>query len=302
MRSSRGNLVSQSRSVIRASTISQFPRGETTVSNGNQLWIYDPTHHVVYEGSSGSTSAASPFGTSSSAENQLTLNLIQPIFSQSNASSPTSTSLNGRRASVVHVTGRPSSSGTAPDYSGDVYIDPSSDLPLKMVLNLEGFAQVDLDFSLLTLNQTLPASLFSFTPPAGTRVASLTQVSATPTGSTLTLAQAEQVAGYHLLSIPSGQSSYQLEGVDVVAAQSGQVFVLHYVSSDQSQSFSIIEGKGLANEALPAGTTLSLRGTTATYSTSSDNPTLAWKEQGLGIRISGDLDEQEALKIANLLT
>nr|BBH93466.1 hypothetical protein KTA_16650 [Thermogemmatispora argillosa] len=293
----------RSRSQILRSTLSEFPAGELTISNGEQLWIYNPARHIVYTGSVASQSTqggSALFGSSSSPANQLTLNLIDPIFSQSRATvTSQAVTVDGHRATVVHVTSQqPATSG--PDYSGDVYLDYSSHLPLKLVLNLQGFAQVTLELPTLELNRPLADSLFTFRPPANVQVASLLQASATPTSGTLTLGQAEQLAGYHLLSIPTSQSAYQLEGVDVLTTASGQVFVLHYLKGDQS--FSILEGKALAAEPLPSGTTLTLRGTTATYSTSSDNPTLAWKEQGLGIRVSGDLDEQEAIAVANLLT
>ncbi|MBX5451256.1 LolA family protein [Thermogemmatispora sp.] len=293
----------KSRSQILRSTLSEFPAGELTISNGEKLWIYNPARHIVYTGSIASQSnqgGSALFGSSSSPANQLTLNLIDPIFSQSRASlTSQSITIDGHSATVVHVSSQQSAT-SGPDYSGDVYLDRSSNLPLKLVLNLQGFAEVTLQLPTLELNRPLADSLFNFTPPANVQVAPLLQASATPTSGTLTLGQAEQLAGYHLLSIPSSQSAYQLEGVDILTTSSGQIFVLHYLKGDQS--FSILEGKALANEPLPSGTTLTLRGTTAIYSASSDNPTLAWKEHGLGIRISGDLDEQEALAIANLLT
>jgi outer membrane lipoprotein-sorting protein len=290
----------RSRSLILRSTLSDFPVGELTVSNGEKLWIYNPTRHIVYTGNINSQDGSALFGSSSNPVNQLTLNLIDPIFSQSQATlASQTTTVDGHSATVVHVTSQ-QSAASGPDYSGDVYLNRSNDLPIKLILNLQGFAQVTLQLPTLELNRSLADSLFSFTPPANAQVAPLLQASATPTSGTLTLGQAEQLAGYHLLSIPSSQSDYQLEGVDVLSTASGQVFVLHYLQGDQS--FSILEGKALANEPLPSGTTLTLRGTTATYSTSSDNPTLAWKEQGLGIRISGDLDEQEAIAIANQLS
>ncbi|WP_376795340.1 outer membrane lipoprotein carrier protein LolA [Thermogemmatispora sp.] len=290
----------RSRSQILRSTLSDFPAGELTVCDGQRLWIYHPTRHIVYSGSLSGQGGSAIFGSSSNPVNQLTLNLIDPVFRQSRATlASQEATVAGHTAIVIHVTSQ-QVANAGPDYSGDVYLDRRSDLPLKLVLNLQGFAQVTLQLSTLELNRPLSDSLFRFTPPADVQVVPLLQASATPTSGTLTLGQAEQLAGYHLLSLPSSQSAYQLEGVDVLTSTSGQVFVLHYLKGDQS--FSILEGQALANEPLPSGIRLTLRGTTATYSTDSDNPTLAWKEQGLGIRISGDLDEQEAIAIANLLS
>jgi outer membrane lipoprotein-sorting protein len=289
---------SKSRSLVERSTIAQFPAGEIIVSNGTQLWIYDAAQHTVYEGQADGN-GSSAFGSSSSPANQLTLNLIDAIFQSSNASLVSApATVNGHQALVIQVTsGQPAANG--PDYAGQIYLDRQSDLPLQLSLNLDGFAQVTLTLTDLELNRALPESLFSFTPPPGTRVNALSQASPTPATGTLTLAQAEQVAGYHLLSIPSTESNYQLEGVDVLTTANGAIFVLHYLMG--GASFSIIEGRPLAQEPLPAGSTLTVRGTTATYATADDNPTLSWKEQGLGIRISGDLDEQQAVAIATVL-
>jgi anti-sigma factor RsiW len=105
-------------------------------------------------------------------------------------------------------------------------------------------------------------------------------------------------AGYHLLSIPSTQAAYQLHGVDALGAPGNQIFTLNYVMGNST--FAISEGKSLAN--LPiSGQQVSVRGTTATLSTSGNSTTLTWTEKGVGIQITGNVSNAELLTIANLL-
>ena len=142
-------------------------------------------------------------------------------------------------------------------------------------------------------------SLFTFVPPPGTRVLPLS--AATPTGSSgsLTLAQAEQQAGYHLLSIPSSHPEYQLQGVDALGAPGSQIYTLHYVKG--SLTFTISQGKSLAN--LPvSGQQLSLRGTSATLANTGGTTTLVWTEKGIGIQIAGNLTQEQVVAIANILS
>ncbi|HYX49047.1 MAG TPA: DUF4367 domain-containing protein, partial [Ktedonobacteraceae bacterium] len=120
----------------------------------------------------------------------------------------------------------------------------------------------------------------------------------TQSTNTLSLQQAQLQAGYHLLSIPTSQSVYRLQGVDALGAPGNQIFTLNYVMG--SSTFTISEGKSLAN--LPiSGQTVSVRGTTATLSSSGNNTTLTWTEKGIGHQIAGNLSKHELLTIANLL-
>jgi len=66
-------------------------------------------------------------------------------------------------------------------------------------------------------------------------------------------------------------------------------------------TFTISEGKPLAN--LPvSGQQVSLRGTTATLSSSNGSSTLTWTEKGIGIQIAGKLSNQHIEVIAKLLS
>jgi len=271
-----------------------------TVSNGKQAWQYNPVKKVVYTGP-----VSENAGTTRD-ENQFIMNIVQTVFTRSDATLVSSSAnVNGHDAYDVHVTsrasGQPASPGAGSDnltYDGNVYIDKTSTLPLRVKLTIQGFGEVTLDLPTLVLNQPVASSLFTFMPPPGVQVLPFPKTSTTNTGS-ISLEQAQQQAGYHLLSIPASHSEYQLQGVDALGAPGNQIFTLNYVKGNTT--FAISEGKSLAN--LPgSGQQVSLRGTTATLSSSGSTMTLTWTEKGVGIQIAGNLSENELVSIANLLS
>jgi len=151
---------------------------------------------------------------------------------------------------------------------------------------------------MLTLNQPIDNSLFTFVPPAGVKVLPFPQP--TPDTGSLTLSQAQQQAGYHLLSIPTSQAAYTLQSVDALGAPGNQIYTLNYLYTQGNVKFSISEGKALAN--LPTtGQQLRLRGTTGTVSTVGNITTLSWTENGVGLQIAGQLGSDQLVAIANLL-
>jgi outer membrane lipoprotein-sorting protein len=303
----------KNRTVVLQSTVTRFPTGSITVFNGKQLWQYDPVKKVVYTGpsSSGSgagTPPATPSANGSNAGgNQVVsiLNLVQSVFTRSNATLVSSTaSVNGIETYELHVTPQSAAaSGVGGsrnfNYDGDVYLNKSTTLPMRVNLMIQGIGQVTLDLPSLVLNQSLENNLFTFVPPAGVKVLPLQQESnPTDTGS-ITLAQAEQQAGYHLFSIPASETGYQLLGVDALGAPGNQIYALNYTMG--STTFTISEGKPLAN--LPvSGQPVSLGRTTATLSSSNGSSTLTWTENGTGIQITGKLSNQQIEAIAKLLS
>ena len=113
-------------------------------------------------------------------------------------------------------------------------------------------------------------------------------------------AQAQQEAGYHLLSIPGTQTSYQLRGVNALGAPGSQIYTLNYMKG--SASFTIAEGKPLANLPGSGGQQVGLRGTSGTLSKSNGSTTLSWTENGIGITITGPLSNDQVVAIAKLLS
>jgi outer membrane lipoprotein-sorting protein len=294
----------KSRTVVLQSTIKQFSTGLITISNGEQVWQYDPAKKVVYTGQVSNNTGTSATGTGRD-QTQFAMNIVQLVFTHSNATLVSSSaSINGHAAYDLQVTSQASaqsnSTGSGPGnfhYNGDVYIDKASMLPLQVKLTIQGFGQVTLGLPTLVLNQPVDNSLFTFVSPTGVQVLPFPKTTTSDTG-TITLEQAQQQAGYHLLSISSSHTAYQLQGVDALGAPGNQIFAFNYAMGNAT--FVISEGKSLAN--LPvSGQQVSVRGTTATVTSSGNTITLTWTEKGVGIQIAGNVSKNELLTIANLL-
>jgi outer membrane lipoprotein-sorting protein len=294
----------KSRTVVLQSTIKQFSTGSITVSNGKQVWQYDHAKKVVYTGQVSNNTGTPTAGTGRD-QTQFIMNIVQSVFTHSNATLVSSSaSINGHDAYDIQVTSpasaQSSSTGSGSgnfNYNGDVYIDKASMLPLQVKLTIQGFGQVTLGLPTLVLNQPVDNSLFIFVPPTGVQVLPFPKTTTSDTGA-ITLEQAQQQAGYHLLSIPSSHTEYQLQGVDALGAPGNQIFTLNFAKGNTT--FAISEGKSLAN--LPvSGQQVSVRGTTATLSSSGNTITLTWTERGVGMQIAGNVSKDELLTIANLL-
>ena len=294
----------KSRTVVLQSTIKQFSTGSITVSNGKQVWQYDHAKKVVYTGQVSNNTGTPTAGTGRD-QTQFIMNIVQSVFTHSNATLVSSSaSINGHDAYDIQVTSpasaQSSSTGSGSgnfNYNGDVYIDKASMLPLQVKLTIQGFGQVTLGLPTLVLNQPVDNSLFIFVPPTGVQVLPFPKTTTSDTGA-ITLEQAQQQAGYHLLSIPSSHTEYQLQGVDALGAPGNQIFTLNFAKGNTT--FAISEGKSLAK--LPvSGQQVSVRGTTATLSSSGNTITLTWTEKGVGMQIAGNVSKDELLTIANLL-
>jgi len=294
----------KSRTVVLQSTIKQFSTGSITVSNGKQVWQYDHAKKVVYTGQVSNNTGTPTAGTGRD-QTQFIMNIVQSVFTHSNATLVSSSaSINGHDAYDIQVTSpasaQSSSTGSGSgnfNYNGDVYIDKASMLPLQVKLTIQGFGQVTLGLPTLVLNQPVDNSLFTFVPPTGVQILPFPRTTTSDTGA-ITLEQAQQQAGYHLLSIPSSHTGYQLQGVDALGAPGNQIFTLNFAKGNTT--FAISEGKSLAN--LPvSGQQVSVRGTTATLSSSGNTITLTWTEKGVGMQIAGNVSKDELLTIANLL-
>lgn len=294
----------KSRALVQKSTLSQFVTGLLEVDDGQQLWQYNPRTRVVYTGSaSSSISTTSRFGENQDSDvPQLILSLVQDIFEHSVATLVSQTeTVNGHPVYMIHVSPQPQTGSSATDglsYDGTVSLDRQTRLPLALDLTLQGLGLVHLAVVNLQLNTSLSADLFTFSPPPGVTVEPFPAGSTTSGSGSLSLQQAEQQAGYHLLSIPSAQTAYQLQSIDALGAPGNQIYTLTYTF--RGQTFTLSEGKALAN--LPvSGQSLSLRGTTGTLAVNGSTTTLSWTEKSVGIQISGPLNKQQVLAVAGLL-
>ncbi len=293
-----------SRSEVRQSTLADLAVGTIFVSDGKQQWQYNPQQKVVFHGSVQQNSnglAGTGFAGTSSGQSQLVLNLVQNILTQSDGTlKPSSSSIAGQQVADVHVvpqSGALAAGSGSVTYDGDVYISKETQLPVRFSLNIQGLGNIVLDLQGLALNQPVAAALFSFNVPAGAKL----EPFPTPTASTgsLSLSQAQQQAGYHLLHIPDVQTAYTLQSVNALGAPGSEIYTLLYKQGDNSVT--LAEGKSLANLSGSSGKQITVRGTIAQLSTENTLKTLSWTENGVGVRITGEISETQLVAIAGLL-
>ena len=290
---------------VHQSTLSQVGAGSVTVTDGKQVWQYDAQKNVVYNGPLPANASGSQQNTglagNGGGQSQSFLNLIQTLFNHSTGTLRPDTTINGHPVYDVHVVPQNTSEGGGSqnfNYTGEVYIDKGNQLPVKIDLDLSNQGKVVFDFPKLEINSTIPGTTYTFTPPAGAKIRPLQDAANNPGTGALTLAQAQKQAGYHLFSIPPDQADYALSGVTALGIQGSQTYSLNYMKGNLA--FTIAEGKPLAN--LPGdGQPVQLRGTNGTLATSNGISTLAWTENGVGIHITGKLDNDQIVAIAKSL-
>ena len=295
----------KNRTVVLQSSIGQFTNGSIIVSDGKQIWQYNPQQKVAYNAQISASGTGTPTLTSGEAaadQSLVIFNLVRSFFTHSNGALVSSSgNVDGHAVYDIAITPQAQTSGSGAsnlNYSGDIFLDKTTHLPLSVKLSIQGEGQIALDFPMLTLNQQIDQTLFTFTPPPGVKV--LPFPKDTSASGSLTLAQAQQQAGYHLLSIPTSKTAYQLLSVDALGAPGNQIYTLNYQTQPNIQ-FTISQGKPLAN--LPvAGQHINLRGTTGTISTAGSAPSISWTEKGVGIQIAGQLSAAQLTTIANLLS
>ena len=287
-----------SRTVVQQSTIPNVAEpGMVTVDNGKQLWQYEPNQKIVYTGSVQANNNGL-VGTTAG-QGLFFSGILQTILTHSSAELVSSSaSINGQSADELHIVPQDQATASNIDYDGYIYIAKATQLPVEADLSIQTLGKLKLEITQLDLNPAIPASTFTFAVPSGVKVLPLQQASTT--GGTLTLSEAQQQAGYHLLSISSSQSSYTLQSIDALGAPGSQIYSLHYTQG--KLSFTIAEGKALAN--LPAsGQSIMVRNTNASLSSDSGSTTLAWTEKGVGIRITGQgLNQSQIVAIAKILS
>ncbi|HXZ05521.1 MAG TPA: hypothetical protein VEH81_11845, partial [Ktedonobacteraceae bacterium] len=191
----------KSRTVVLQSTLRQFSIGTITINNGKQIWQYDPAKKIVYTGQGNTT--ATPIASTGRDQTQPLMNIVQLVFTHSNATLVSSSaSVNGRDVYDLQVISsastQPGSTGSGTfNYNGDVFIDKKSLLPVQEQLAIRGFGEVTVNLPILVLDQPVDNSLFTFVPPAGVKVLPFPKTTSADTG-TLSLEQAQLQAGYHL--------------------------------------------------------------------------------------------------------
>lgn len=292
----------KSRNETLTSTLPQAVAGSLTVSDGKKMWQYDPSQKVVYVGPAQQSSSI--LAVPGRGQVQLLLNTLLSVFGSSTGTLVSDkASVDGKTAYQVHVVPQESSdqggSNTGSlSYQGEVYIDKSSEQPLRMDLALASLGPVSMHFDTFELNAPVDSEKFTFVVPAGVKEEALPTASSS-NSDLLSLAQAQKKAGYHLLGISGDHSEYILNGVTTLGTPKNAIYLLNYMQG--SQDFTIAEGAPLANLEGAAGQSLSLRSTNATFAQINNLGSLSWTEKGIGIRVTGHLTQDQETTIAQLL-
>ncbi len=314
----------KSRQLIRSSTIAQYIQGETTVINGSHIWQYDPSHHVVYTGTlsdSAANNSSSLISGLTTGQNFSFLPLLKLVLGRGTGTlQATPLTIDGHTVDDIHVVSNVSSSDTsangsssdtpggapgissALNYNGEVYLDKSSQLPVQLNLSLGGIGRIILNLPTFEINPELDNNLFTFQTPADAKEQPWQASNANNLGGTtqLTFVQAQQEAGYHLLSVPADQSAYELEEVSALGIPGQSVYELRYTKGNLT--FLVIEGKPLANLPAPADSQhLHVREHDATILQQGDWQALTWTEQSKGITIYGNVSRDDLLALAQIL-
>lgn len=298
----------KSRTNVLRTTLPQVTAGAITITNGQRIWRYDPAKKVVYSGPV-QTNASGTGGTGlaggNGGQSQLLLNFVQSVITRSKGTLQSSTeTINGHPVydvSVVPQGGVSNAGGSDSglDYTGDIFIDQATQLPLRIALNIQGIGKLTLNLLTLQLNANIPDTTFVFKAPVGVKTEPLPNNSGNLSGS-ISFVQARRQAGYHLLSIPADQSDYVLQGVTVLGAAGSQIYTLNYMKG--STGFTIAQGTSLANLPATDAQQISVRGIIASLTSANGTTTLAWTEKGIGIRITGALSKDQAVAIAGMLS
>ncbi len=113
------------------------------------------------------------------------------------------------------------------------------------------------------------------------------------------VAQIQQQAGYHLLSIPVSELGYVLDAIGVTGSAGNQIYTLSY--REKETAITIEQGRSLSFMTY-SGQQVKMRGTTATIFHSYTNTVLAWTEKGIGVRIHALLQNEQLIHLAKELT
>ena len=168
----------KSRTNVLRTTLPQVTAGAITVTNGQRIWQYNPAKKVVYSGPV-QTNASGTGGTGlaggNGGQSQLLLNFVQSVITRSKGTLQSSTeTINGHPVydvSVVPQGGVSNAGGgdSGLDYTGNIFIDQATQLPLRIALNIQGIGKLTLNLLTLQLNANIPDTTFVFKAPAGVK-------------------------------------------------------------------------------------------------------------------------------------
>ena len=267
--------------------------GAVAVSDGQQVWIYDPDENEVLTGD------VNAFGSEEHLANPR--DLIRLVdegieWAQEHADAELLGEEDVAGVPTYKLGFTPKEDVELPiPVTGEatLWVDQERWVILKAHFVVEGVAEGSMLVRSFELNIGIDDVLFEFEVPEGAQVIAIDAKRPTHLSLDEALAEAE------FLLVPS----YVPEGVtliDVFKLQEGYVF--YYDHSETS--FTIIQGPFPMDREIPgAKTEVTVRGQTATLIADQvqGNSLLTWTENGIRIAIAGHIDQEEIVKVAESL-
>lgn len=266
--------------------------GGITVSDGHQVWMYQPSQNEVVVGELGADGAA----LSPREMIQYMDEVIQRVLDTSDVKLVGEEEVAGVATYKLELTPTDDAESVLPPGGkATLWVDKERWVILQAHFTGEPLGQARMLVRSFELNTGLADDLFQFEVPDGVQVTNLEDKQPVP----LTLDEARAQAGFPLL-VPS----YLPEGATLVEVLAvGEAIILHYDHS--TTSFTIVQGSVTNRMPLPAGSQeseVAMRGQTATLISDGDsNRLLTWVEDGVTITIAGRISQDEILEVAESL-
>jgi outer membrane lipoprotein-sorting protein len=266
--------------------------GNLMVTDGEQVWLYEPDRNRVQMGGAGEVEMPLPQEILTSFQEE-----IQEVLDVSDVELAGEESVAGREAYKLTVNPREDAQQELLPGNGmaTLWVDKEQWIILKATYEANAFGTGDMEVQSFELNPGVADGLFHFEVPEGATVIDVEQQKPQP----LTLEEAMAQAAFPLL-VPA----YVPEGATLVEVfRVADSFVLRYDHST-SVSFAIVQGPELAGPP-PLGESqdTTVRGQSANVVTdpAGGNTFLYWTEDGVTVTIAGHISLEDALQVANTL-
>lgn len=186
-----------------------------------------------------------------------------------------------------------------------LWIDQSTDLPVKARLEAGSQGTVEATATKLDLNQAVDAAQFQFTPPAGAEVVNVADLAKRFQPKSTTLDSAKTQASFPVLTPATLPAGVKLQDVQLMQMR-GETVLQFYGGA---ANFTLVQSKGgtPGDQNAPAGAKVqkvTVRGQQAELVTASGaegGTVLRWSENGISFVIAGTLTPAQATAVANAL-
>jgi outer membrane lipoprotein-sorting protein len=265
-----------------------------TVTDGQQVWMYQPSQNEVVVGEVGADEPSSPRDII-----QFVDEVIQRALDTSQTKLVGEEEVAGKATYKLELTPTDDEETLLPAGStATLWVDKEDWIVLRAEIVGDVVGVGEMNVRSLDLNPGLEDSLFQFEIPEGVQVTDLEDKRPVPI--TLDDAHARAAeAGFPLLlpdDVPEGVTL-----IDVLAID--EAIILHYDHSPTS--FTIIQGSVGDRMPMPLGsqqTEVTVRGQTAElFSDGGSSNLLTWTENGVAVTIAGHISQDEILEVAESL-